>query len=78
MENNYYIILHKWLIFNPEFNEKLDEYYDIINKYEKIIFSNNYKPLIKIKSNIIEIEPNIIDINKSYLFYGIFNQEINL
>ena len=37
MENNYYII-NKWLIFKPEFNKKLDEYYDIINKYEKIIF----------------------------------------
>jgi len=50
MENNYWIE-DGWLIFKPEFNEELDEYYDIINKYNKIIFSNYYDPLIAIKTN---------------------------
>ena len=31
MENNYWIV-DNWLIFKPDFNDKLDEYYDIINK----------------------------------------------
>ena len=39
MENNYWIV-DEWLIFKPDFNENLDEYYDVINKYEKVMFSN--------------------------------------
>ena len=39
MENNYWSA-DDWLIFKPDFNENLDEYYDIINNYNKIMFSN--------------------------------------
>ena len=40
MEDNYWITDDEWLIFKPEFNEPLDNYYDVINKYPKIIFSD--------------------------------------
>ena len=30
MENNYWIV-DDWLIFKPEFNEPLDDYYSVIN-----------------------------------------------
>jgi len=38
MVNNYWIE-NEWLIFKPEFNEELTNYYEIINKYKKIMFS---------------------------------------
>jgi len=50
MENNYWIV-NKWLIFKPEFNEELTNYYEIINKYKKGIFSNYNEPLIAIEIN---------------------------
>jgi hypothetical protein len=53
MENNYWII-DDWLIFKPGFNDKLTDYYDIINKYKKIMFSNyndRYTNLIVIYIN---------------------------
>ena len=50
MENNYWVV-DGWLIFKPEFNDKLNEYYDVINKYEKIMFNNYNDPLIAIKIN---------------------------
>ena len=50
MENTYFI-LDEWLIFKPEFNEELTNYYDVINKYKKIIFSNYNKPLIALETN---------------------------
>ena len=37
MEENYWIV-DDWLIFKPEFNDKLDDYYDIISKYRDIGF----------------------------------------
>jgi hypothetical protein len=93
MENNYWIV-DDWLIFKPEFNDKLDEYYDIINKYNKIIFSNYDDPLIAIKNNncyndeycdnyIYSIFNNEIDlsnnINLTYLAFGSkFNKKIDL
>ena len=55
MENNYWIV-DDWLIFKPEFNEELDKYYGIINKYKKIMFSNYTNPLIAIKTNKIIIK----------------------
>jgi len=67
MENNYWIV-DNWLIFKPEFNDELDEYYDIINKYKKIMFSN-YNKKIDLSNNI----------NLTHLFLGYnFNQEIDL
>ena len=45
MENNYQIV-DEWLIFKPKFNEELTNYYDVINKYKKIMFSNYNDPFI--------------------------------
>ena len=50
MENNYWIV-DDWLIFKPEFNEELTDYYNVINQYKKIMFSNYNEPLIAIKTN---------------------------
>ena len=50
MENNYWIV-DDLLIFKPSFNEELTNYYEIINKYKKVIFSNYNDPLIAIKTN---------------------------
>jgi len=50
MESNFWIV-NEWLIFKPEFNEELTYYYDIINKYKKVMFSNYNKPLIAIEIN---------------------------
>jgi hypothetical protein len=73
MENNYWII-DDWLIFKPEFNKKLDEYYNIINKYSKIMFSNYDEPLIY----LFETNNKIIMINYNNYFKAIFNNEIDL
>ena len=93
MENNYWIV-NDWLIFKPDFNEELDEYYNIINKYAKIMFSMYNEPLIAIETNNIyniEYEDNYIynkfnqkidlsnNINLTHLTLGkYFNQEIDL
>ena len=50
MTNNYWIV-DEWLIFKPEFNEELTNYYGVINKYKKIMFSNYNDPLIAIETN---------------------------
>ena len=72
MENNYWLE-NEWLIFKPEFNEELIYYYDIINKYKKVIFSNYNKPLIAIKKN------NMHKVKFKYNFVNnCFNQEIYL
>ena len=52
MENNYWIV-DDWLIFKPEFNEELKNYYDVINNYKKIMFSNYNDPLISIETDNI-------------------------
>jgi len=57
MENNYWIE-DDLLIFKPSFNEKLTDYYVIINKYKKVMFSNYNDPLIVIKQ-IIYITMNL-------------------
>jgi len=93
MENNYWIV-NEWLMFKPSFNEDLLNYYDIINKYKKIMFSNYNDPLIAIKTNNkyeSEYDYNYINnkfnkeidlsnnINLTHLTLGIiFNQEIDL
>ena len=59
MDENYWIV-DDWLIFKPEFNEELNEYYDIINKYKKIMFINYNEPLIAIKLIIYGLENIII------------------
>jgi len=72
MDNNYWIV-DDCLIFKPEFNDKLDEYYNVINKYNKIMFSNYNDPLLAIEIH------NLYD-NKYIKKYieSKFNQEIDL
>ena len=91
MENNYWIV-DDLLIFKPVFNEELTNYYDVINKYKKIIFSDYNEPLIAIetinrwinKDNFIRCKFNKeIDlsnnINLTHLTFGwYFNKEIDL
>ena len=50
MELPYWIVDDK-LIFKPEFNEELDNYYDVISQYNSLIFSNYNDSLITIKTN---------------------------
>ena len=45
-----YWIVDETLIFKPEFNEELDNYYNVISQYNKIIFSNYNDPEITIKT----------------------------
>ena len=72
MENNY-LIVKDWLIFKLEFNELLDDYYDVIDMYEKVMFSNYNDPLIAIETNnLSEYEYYLYNINNK------FNQKINL
>ena len=54
-----YLIYENKVIFGPEFNDKLDDYIDIISKYDELIFSNytyteydgNYDCTMTIKTN---------------------------
>jgi hypothetical protein len=39
-ETKDYWIFESKLIFKPNFNSKLDDYYEIIKKYNELIFSN--------------------------------------
>jgi len=93
MENNYWLKV-EWLIFKPEFNEELINYYDIINKYKKVIFSDYNDPLTAIKTNnkyeyvydVKYINSNFNkeivvsnNINLTHLTFGYhFNKEIDL
>ena len=40
--SDYWIYNNEILVFKPEFNKPLEEYYDIISHYNKIIFSNYF------------------------------------
>ena len=73
MEDNYWIV-DEWLIFKPEFNDELDEYYDIINKYKKIMFSNYDEPLIAIETNNFFYNKKY---SKNYI-HNRFNKKIDL
>ena len=91
MTNNYWIV-DDLLIFKPEFNDEFYDYYDMINKHSKIIFSNYNDPLIAIETNNnckIEYDYNNSKFNKkidlsnninlTHLTFGYkFNQEIDL
>ncbi len=88
MENNYWIE-DDWLIFKPSFNKDLFNYYNIINKYKKIMFSNYNDPLIAIETNNeyndyikskfnqeIDLSNNI---NLTHLTFGCyFNKKLNI
>ena len=72
MENNYWNV-DEWLIFKPVFNEKLTNYYDVINKYKKIIFSDYNEPLIAIETINILISKYIDNFIENK-----FNKKIDL
>ena len=40
METTDYWIYEDKVIFKPNFNDNLDDYFDIISKYNELIFSN--------------------------------------
>jgi len=76
MKNNYWII-DEWLIFKPEFNKVLTIYYDIINQYKKIMFSNYNDPLIAIETNNKYDNKYDNKYNNNFI-KNKFNQEIDL
>src|SRR3990167_8635405 len=51
METIDYWIYENKIIFKPEFNNKLDDYVNIISKYNELIFSNYDNYNITIKTN---------------------------
>ena len=51
METKDYWIYENKVIFKPKFNGKLDDYIDIISKYNELIFSNYDDCNITIKTN---------------------------
>src|SRR3990167_3602416 len=53
METEDYWIYENKIIFKPDFNTKLDDYFDIITKYNELIFSNYDDCDITIKTNMI-------------------------
>ena len=72
MQSNYWIYENK-VIFKPNFNDKLDNYFDIISKYNELIFSNYDNYNITIKTNNIYCDEYAQNNKKS-----IFNQQVNL
>ena len=51
METKDYWIYKNKIFFKPNFNDKLDNYLDIITNYNEIIFSNYDNYNISIKTN---------------------------
>ena len=92
METKDYWIYENKIIFKPKFNAKLDNYFDIISKYNELIFSNYDDYNITIKTNnryYREYDKNyklskfnqqvIIPQNVTHLTFGYyFNQKVNL
>ena len=89
---DYWIWNENTLVFKPEFNKPLDNYIDIIGKYNNLIFSNyNDFKIYKETNNIYKIEfdnyylkskfnQEVINLplNLTYLTFGwYFNQEVN-
>ena len=72
MNTKYWIIDDK-LIFKPEFDEELEEYYNVIGQYNTLIFSNYNDPEITIKTNNKYEGRNYDNYKKSK-----FNKEIKL
>ena len=69
---NDYWIQDDTIIFKPKFNGRLDNYIDIITKYDKLIFSDYDCPLICIETN------NQVRIDKfNYYKINNFNNKIN-
>src|SRR3990167_5408839 len=73
METEYYWIYENKIIFKPKFNAKLDNYFDIISKYNELIFSNYDDYNIIIETNnyfYFKYEQNYE--------YSHFNQEVEI
>src|SRR3990167_7270854 len=66
-----YWIYENKIIFKPHFNNKLDNYLDIISKCNELIFSNYDDYNITIKTN----NEYCNEYNKNYK-YSIFNQQV--
>ena len=68
--DDYWIYENK-IIFKPNFNNKLDDYIDIISKYNELIFSNydNYNITIKTNNEYCN------EYQKKYK-YSNFNQQV--
>ena len=91
METKDYWIYKNKIFFKPNFNDKLDNYIDIISKYNELIFSNYNDCSITIKTNNIYCnkykqnykESNfnqqvIIPQNITHLTFGnSFNKKVN-
>ena len=71
METIDYWIYENKIIFKPKFNNKLDDYLDIIRKYNELIFSNYNDYNIEIETN-----GNYKIIYKSVYRSSIFNQSV--
>src|SRR6056300_1247759 len=69
---DYWIWNVNTLVFKPEFNKPLDDYINIISKYDKLIFSNYSDVKICIETN------NQYKVKfKKYYLKSKFNQEVN-
>ena len=71
MEIKDYCIHKNKIIFKPNFNDKLDNYFDIISKYNELIFSNYDDYNITIKTN----NDNGYKCHSNYK-YSKFNQHV--
>ena len=71
-----YWIYENKIIFKPEFNDKLDNYFDIISKYNELIFSNydNYNITIKTNNEYNEYYEEYSENYKS----SEFNQQVKI
>ena len=92
METKDYWIYKNKIIFKPNFNDKLDNYIDIISNYDELIFSNyddfnitietNNKYYEKYNENYKSSKFNqqvTIPENVTHLTFGIwFNQQITI
>jgi uncharacterized protein YihD (DUF1040 family) len=69
---DYWIIENKF-VFKPQFNESIDKYYNLIDKYDVLIFSNYDDANICIERNNLHCEQYYFK-----YFYSKFNQVIKL
>jgi phage anti-repressor protein len=72
-ETSDYWIYENKFIFKPEFNNQIDEYYELISNYDELIFSNydDLNILLETKNNYNE------NIYENYI-ESKFNQPIDL